>query len=1071
MRRFPLLTLWLSVLVSLTSFAQANKASAVTPPKPAPAGEHAADYSKEGYVIERLRTVYRFENDGTGRRELSARVKVQSEAGVRDFGQLVFGYNSVNEKMEIPYVRVLKADGTTVTAPADAVQDLSTPIVKEAPMYTDYRQKHVTVPGLRPGEVLEYEAVTILHTPLAANQFWMEHDFSKFGIILDEQLELNIPAGRNIRLKTKPGAEPKISEEGGRRIYRWSSSNLKREDDDEDADQEKNKKKKKHKTEPEPPAVQMTTFPSWDEVGKWYAGLEKGRRQPNAEIKAKAAALTADKKTDQEKVEALYDFVARNFRYVSLSFGMGRYQPHAAESVLSNQYGDCKDKHTLLASLLEAAGMHASSVLIHSQRKLDPDVPSPLQFDHVITQVPLGKDELWMDTTTEVAPFRLLSFNLRKKQALVIPAEGAAHLEETPADPPMPNSEQQSVDGTLSEGGKLEATVKLAGAGDTELLMRSIFRRVPSANWKKLAQYMSAAGGITGDIEDLNAGDPAETHQPFEVVFKVTDKDFIDWTKKKVEVTLPLSQVGLPDSGEDDAADAEPIKLGPPGEHRFSTKLALPEKYKVKVPVSFSIQRDYGEYEASYKLEGHTLTAERRLLMRERELAAARARDYKAFRNAVLSDVAQQITLESTVAGNEIPADLKPDDLNASGYQALQNGNFALALDLLERTVKADPKHKLAWNNLGRAYFSLGKNEQAIAAFQKQIEINPYDEYAYNNLGWVYVRQNKNEEAAKAFQKQLEVNPLDKWAHVSLGSLYVQWKKYDQAVPELEKAASLTPDNPELQVQLGTAYLNLGDEDKAQAAFEKAVDLAPSPPVWNNIAYQLSLKKARLDLAQQYAESAVAATAAASRNLTLDHAALRDLSLTEQMANYWDTLGWVYFAKGDVEKAEKYVLAAWQLGGHGEVGQHLAEIYEKKGEKELAIETYARSLQATRPTPESREKLAALVGDKQVPAVLAKNREGLQNLRTVHLGKIAKLTGSADFLLLLGPGGAESLKFISGESKLKPVGEALRRARYAVSIPDDTPVKLLRRGTLMCSTTTGNCDFVMLFPEDVRAVE
>jgi Flp pilus assembly protein TadD len=1067
MRRFRLLTLWLPLLVSLTSLAQANKESAATPQK---AASPAPDYSKEGYVIERLRTVYRFENDGTGRRELFARVKVQSEAGVREFGQLIFGYNSVNEKMEIPYVRVLKADGTTVTAPADAVQDLSTPIVKEAPMYTDYRQKHVTVPGLRPGEVLEYEVVTILHTPLAANQFWMEHDFSKFGIILDEQLELNIPAGRSIKLKTKPGNEAKISEESGRRIYRWSSSNLKREDD-EDSAKEKDKKKKKHKTEPEPPAVQMTTFSSWDEVGQWYAGLEKDRRTPNAEIKAKAAALTAGKKTDQEKIEALYDFVARNFRYVSLSFGMGRYQPHGAESVLSNQYGDCKDKHTLLASLLEATGIHASSVLIHSQRKLDPEVPSPLQFDHVITQVPLGKDELWMDTTTEVAPFRLLSFNLRKKQALVIPAEGAAHLEETPADPPMPDSDLQSVEGRLSDGGKLVATVKLAGVGDTELLMRSLFRRVPSANWTKLAQYMSAAGGITGDIEDLNAGDPAETRKPFEVSFKVSDKDFIDWTKKKVEVTLPLSQVNLPDSEEDDAPDAEPIKLGPPGEHRFSARLALPEKYKVKVPVSFSIKRDYAEYEASYKLEGHTLISERRLLVREREVAAARARDYKAFRNAVLSDVAQQIALESTVTGNEIPAGLKADDLNASGYQALQNGNFALALDLLERTVKAEPKHKLAWNNLGLAYFSLGKNAEAIAAFQKQIEINPYDEYAYNNLGRVYARQDKKEEAAKAFQKQLEVNPLDKWAHVNLGALYVQWKKYDEAVPELEKAASLTPDNPELQVELGTAYLNLGDEDKAQAAFEKAVELAPSPPVWNNIAYQLSLKKARLELAQQYAESAVATTAAASRNLTLDHAALRDLYLTEQMANYWDTLGWVYFAKGDVEKAEKYVLAAWQLGGHGEVGQHLAEIYEKKGQKKLAIETYARSLQATRPTPESREKLAALVGDKQLPAVLAKNTEGLQNLRTVHLGKIAKATGSADFLLLLGPGGAESLKFISGESKLKPVSEALRSAKYEVSTPDDTPVKLLRRGTLMCSTLTGNCDFVMLFPEDVRSVE
>ena len=88
---------------------------------------------------------------------------------------------------------------------------------------------------------------------------------------------------------------------------------------------------------------------------------------------------------------------------MSLSLGLGRYQPHAASDVLHNQYGDCKDKHTLLSSLLEAEGLHASSVLINSSRKLDPDIPSPSQFDHVITLLPRARS--LMDTTTEVAPF------------------------------------------------------------------------------------------------------------------------------------------------------------------------------------------------------------------------------------------------------------------------------------------------------------------------------------------------------------------------------------------------------------------------------------------------------------------------------------------------------------------------------------------------------------------------------------------------------------------------------------------------------------------------------------------
>ena len=194
------------------------------------------DYSQEGYVIEKMRTSYRFENDGTGRRELFARIKVQSEAGVQQWGQVVVGYNSANEKIEIPSVRVLKGDGSVVTAPEDSVQDLSAPVEREAPVYTDYRQKHITVPGLRPGEVLEYDIVTIVHTPLAPNNFWMEHEFQKRGIVLDEQLEINIPKDRAVKLKTKPENEAKVVHENGRRIYRWTSSHLEKEDADEDDD-------------------------------------------------------------------------------------------------------------------------------------------------------------------------------------------------------------------------------------------------------------------------------------------------------------------------------------------------------------------------------------------------------------------------------------------------------------------------------------------------------------------------------------------------------------------------------------------------------------------------------------------------------------------------------------------------------------------------------------------------------------------------------------------------------------------------------------------------------------------
>jgi hypothetical protein len=86
------------------------------------------DYTQESFVIEQMHSHYRFESDGTGRKETTARIRVQSEAGVQQWGQILEGYNSANERVEIPYVRVLKEDGTVVKAGDDAVQDLSAPV-------------------------------------------------------------------------------------------------------------------------------------------------------------------------------------------------------------------------------------------------------------------------------------------------------------------------------------------------------------------------------------------------------------------------------------------------------------------------------------------------------------------------------------------------------------------------------------------------------------------------------------------------------------------------------------------------------------------------------------------------------------------------------------------------------------------------------------------------------------------------------------------------------------------------------------------------------------------------------
>lgn len=1072
--------LWPSLTLSASpQEKQEKKAETQQAPVGAPAQEKKTekDYSQEPVVFEQLYTRARFENDGTGRREVTVRVRVQSDVGVEQFGQLLFGYNSANERLEIDYVRVRKADGTVVTAGADAVQDLSAPIAREAPVYTDFRQKHITVPGLRPGEVLEYRLHWDIHTPLAPGHFWFEDSFGENIIILDEQLEVNVPRARTVKLKTKPDAEPTITEEGDRRIYRWMHANLERESDEENSAAQKKKKKRR---QPETPDVQLTTFQSWEDVGRWYAGLERERVAPNDAIRAKAAELVRERSSERDKIEALYDYVAKNFRYVSLSFGVGRYQPHAAAEIFANQYGDCKDKNTLLGSMLEAAGLRANSVLINSSRKIDADVPSPSQFDHVISAVPLGNELLWMDTTTEVAPFQLLAASLRNKKALLVPKGEPARLVDTPADPPFPTIQFVEIEGQVSELGRLTARVRYTLRGDSELILRSAFRRTPKTQWKQLAQIVAYSGGLQGEVTEVTASDPAATQEPYHLEYKVSMPNFLDWSSKKAQIRLPLPSMGLARADADDE-EGEPIDLGSPLEVTSRLKLELPAKYSARPPVPVSIARDYAEYRSSYKLEGNVLTAERKMHFRLRELPIARARDYLAFVRAVRSDEGQSVSVESTAAAGTpaIPESAKADELFQAAVAAFRNSNYSLAVDLLKRVLELEPKHKTAWGFVGLAHLAQQQYDAAIEGFRKQTEVNPYDEAAYNFMGQTYGRQQKYAEAAAAFRKQLEVNPLDKQAQGNLGRMLVESRKYDEAVPELEKAISLEQDDQSLHVSLGRAYLNQGETDKALAAFDKAVELSPESTVWNNVAYYLSLSSVRLERAQQYAESAVAAASADLRNAALDRLTARDLGRVSSIAAYWDTLGWVHFQRGDANKAEKYVLAAWLLDQHGEVGDHLGQIYEKLGRKQQAIRTYAQALVAPRPVPETRARLTQLAGgDNKVGALVNKAKEELAELKTIKLGNLLKdekEKQEAEFYVMLVPSGVagaqvEAVKFIKGSEKLRPLTSALKSAKFSAAFPDETPTRIIRRGTLACLPDTG-CLFVLQTADSITSVD
>jgi len=1054
----------------------ATSANPPTPSSPSPSGKDTPqagpaqapappDYSQEAYVVEHYSEAMRFENDGSGVIQTDAQIKIVSESGVQALGQLKVGYSALSDKLDIPYVRVHKADGTVVVAQDSAIQDLTFP---DAPVYTDYHEKHISVPSLRPGDVLEYRFVRTIASPLSPGQFWTSFNFAEKGIVLDEQLEINVPKDRQIKLKTKPGYDPKITEEGDRRIYRWTHSHLK--DDDQDT---KAKKKKPSNPEDEIPSVQLTTYKSWQDLGAWYGALERDRRVPDETVKTEAATLVKDKKDDMAKVNALYDYVSRNIRYVSLSFGLGRYQPHAASEVLANGYGDCKDKNTLLAALLDAEGFHSTSVLIGSHMKLDPDVPSPSQFDHVITRVPVDGKDIWLDSTPGVAPFRMLSSGLRGKEALAIPPIGNAELVWTPTDLPFPAYDRSRMDGVLSDTGKLTGHISMSGRGDSEMMLRYAMRRLPSNQWKVIFDSVLQHSSLRGaEITNLQASDPSATDAPLQVSFDVAANNYFDWSAAESKFALPMGIVGLPAADEEtDAQSSEPIKLGAPEEFTEEQYLKFPAKYKLRLPIGVDVKRDYAEYRSTYKFENGQLSCTRTLKILMLEIPRSRAGDYDAFRRVIDADKAQEIILQnqSPGAAGAVGEGQSADELYRSGVEALKNQKYALAVDLFQQAVKLEPKHKFAWNSLGRAYMGLGKWEEAVSAFQKQIEINPYDQWSYNNLGEAYLREAKYEQAAQQFQKQIELNPLDPYAHANLGALYLNQNKFAEAVPELEKAVELQPKSAVLEIDLGRAYIATNQTDKGMEAFEKAINLSPTPLVWNNIAYSLSQQNVQLDRASQYADTAIQALETQLRDASLEKLTMQDLGTTQLLFAVWDTKGWIEFQRGNVDTAEQFIAPAWSASGSGDTAEHLGEIAEKRGKKDAAVRYYLLSLAAEPPAIDGRSHLTALAV-KDIDHKTASLRAEMSRDRTVPLNKSEK--GSAEFYLLISPGKIEQVKFIKGDENLKGMADVLQKTDVGMKFPPNAQAHIVRRAVVHCGTAApAACTLELIPSAEVRTLE
>ena len=1048
------------------------------------------DYSKEGFVIHHSLTKVTFENDGTSLRSVELQAKIQSEAGVQKFGLLTIPYQASMESLDFDYVRVRKTDGSVVVTPPENIQDQSSEVSRATPLYSDQREKHVAVKGLGVGDIVEYECHWKITNPLAPGQFWYEHNFDYSFAVLDEQLEIRVPKERAIKLQSRQNS--KISEDGNYKVYSWKSADFVARPESDD---KRNRDWQLARGVFQQPDIRISSFQSWDEVGRWYDELQKERVKPDAEIRAKAVELTRSAIDDTAKVRAIYHYVSTKFRYIGIDFGIGRYQPHKASEVLDNQYGDCKDKHTLMAALLAAVGIKAEPALISTVHELDPDVPTPGQFNHVVTVVPLANQEIWLDTTTEVAPFAHLVSALRGKQALVISEDKPATLETTPANPPFRELAHFSLVGKLSADGTLDAKVERSARGDIEILLRTGFRRLPQSQWPDLIQTISYSTGFAGSIDDVVVSPPEDTDTPFQMSYSYNRKDYSGWKDKQITPPLPLTKLfTFTNEGEQ---PIDPVWLGAPGEMVLEAKIELPKGYVAKTPGPMDIVRDFAEYHSKCEVKDGVMTAERRFIVKKSEVPVTLYEAYKSLEKSVRGDEDRYTTF---VADNESkPEDNQPEQtattmqdefwqlpnstdpeaerLEEQGRMIWRQRNMPDALSTLQQSVAADPKFARAWVSIADLDIWNGRQSEALDAYHKAIAAEPTQPYPYKALGVALMGMRKFDDAIPIWQELLKKAPDDRDALMNLGSVYLEDKRYNDAVTTLETAAKHDGNNARLQANLGTAYLHTNNLEKAKRAYAKAVELDPGPAMLNDMAYAMADAHANLDMALDYAQRAIRASEEASQKIQLSDLHVDDLRTPSELSAYWDTLGWVYFQRGELARADRTVRASWELSQLPMVADHLGQIYEKEHKNAEALTMYKLALAsapASLNTSENEilQRIRRLGGTAPTKQMLGTygSSDPVSNIRTTKLPRFTQKQVYGEFLVLFGPASTVlDSKFVSGSDELKNAGKVLKTAKFDIPFPTGSQAHILRRGMLGCYPTSG-CSFVLLTVDSVHSL-
>ncbi|MCE2994961.1 MAG: DUF3857 domain-containing protein [Cyclobacteriaceae bacterium] len=354
---------------------------------------------------------------------------------------------------------------------------------------------------------------------------------------------------------------------------------------------------------------------SWNELGKWQILLNEGRGTLPASTFAKVKEITKNLSTTEEKTKAIYEWLQSKTRYVSIQRGIGGFQPFDASVVDLNSYGDCKALSNYMVSLLKAAGVNGYYTLIYGGRE-ERMIPADFtidRFNHIIVNVPNGKDTLWLECTSQTNPFGYLGDFTGDRYALMITDEGGK-LVRTPKLKTEQNTQLQKVEVVLDKLGNAKAKVTTAYSGlqyeNNGLSFRINCSYDEQKKW--LQENLRIPSFELGAFNMINKKDKVPTAI---VNVELTLNRYASVSGKRIFVTPNLMNrtTYIPPKAE---TRKNPVIFKSSYVDVDTIVYSIPEEiYPEFIPQPVKISSRYGEYEATFKFDQGKLIYIRKLKM------------------------------------------------------------------------------------------------------------------------------------------------------------------------------------------------------------------------------------------------------------------------------------------------------------------------------------------------------------------------------------------------------------------------------------------------------------------------